>query len=105
MNRDIVAELAELTYKMADTHPDTDAFGAMLGRRGELMEELCAGVFDPNDNRIALIERDGAELLSIMESRCTRLRDEMTVLARAAIMVDGVRSTLVTPQFGVDVTA
>ena len=105
MKRDLVTELAELTYRMADTDPDTDAFGVMLGRRGEMMEELCSGVFDPNDNRIALIERDGAELQSIVESRCTRLRDEMTVLSRAAIMVDGVRSTLVTPQFGVDVTA
>ena len=106
MKRDIVAELAVLTHQMADTDPDTDVFGTMLKRRGELMHELCDGGFDPHDNRIAKIERDGAELESIVQSRCTLLRDEMTVLARAAMMLGGVNSTLAPIQHCVvDLTA
>lgn len=105
MEQDLIAELFELTSKMADTDSGADSFGAMLEQRGELMRQLCGGVFDPDDARLLEIERDGAALCSKLQSRCVVLREEMISLERSAIVVDNVRSTLAVPQPWVDLIA
>jgi hypothetical protein len=104
MERDFIAELSQLTCQMADTDPGADSFGAMLERRGELMQQLC-GALDAGDPRITLIERDGAALQSKLESRCVVLREELISLGRTAVVVDSVRSTLVAAHPAVNLIA
>jgi len=105
MTRDFIAEVSDLTRRMADTDPGTDSFCAMLEQRGELMQQLCGGMRDANDPRLALIERDGAALQSKLQSRCVVLREEIIALGRTAIVVDSVRSTLAVPHPAVSLIA
>jgi hypothetical protein len=99
---EVISELLALTRGMRDAG-DPDTFGQVIHRRGELIQRLCSGRFDPSDHRLGLIVSEGSELQKRMESRCDSLRDQIASLDLAAIHVRGVGFTLSPPGQGLDV--
>lgn len=93
--QDVVSELLAVTREMAE-HPEPGGarFAELLQRRGELIRSLCSGAFDPCDERIAAIVREGAGLLGRARCRRDTLRAEAASLERVASLVGTLKSTL-----------
>ncbi|HXJ44528.1 MAG TPA: hypothetical protein VNH18_34900 [Bryobacteraceae bacterium] len=105
-SEDTLSELLQVTRRLAGSADLTDsAFGELLKRRGQLIDRLTADGFDPADARLQSIVLDGAALQARMRSRRDSLREEIAGLERAAVMMDGMKATLLHTGHAVDLVA